>query len=111
MTLEEIIQHMESQYPETMEAMKSLNDEHYEVFAKKQMAYGPGNISMGGNEGLALLALSIRMNDKVQRLLNILYHNDGVNPMATEEPLKDTFMDLSVYGKIALILMEGKWGK
>ncbi len=111
MTTAEIIKHMESKYPETMKAMKSLNNEHYEVFARKQMAYGPGNISMGGNEGLALLALSIRMNDKVQRLLNILYHNDGLNPMDKQEPLKDTFMDLSIYGKIALVLMQNKWGK
>ena len=64
---------------------------------------------MGGNKELSLLALAIRMNDKVQRLLNILHNNKG--EIAVEESLKDTFQDLSVYGVIAQIVSNDKWGK
>ena len=50
----------------------------WKLFVKKMLDYGPGNIAMGtGLQNVeeinfALLALAIRMNDKVQRLLNLL---------------------------------------
>jgi hypothetical protein len=100
---------VETKFPKTMEEFQRINEEQYKLFAKKQHDYGPGNISMGGNKELAQLALAVRMNDKVQRLLNILYNNKGET--AVEESLKDTFQDLSVYGIIAQIVSNDNWGK
>tara|TARA_R100000995_G_C3482548_1_gene124926 strand:- start:1830 stop:2153 length:324 start_codon:yes stop_codon:yes gene_type:complete len=107
--MQDITKTVELKYPETMQEFDRINKEQIKLFAKKQHDYGPGNISMGGNKELSLLALAIRMNDKVQRLLNILHNNKG--EIAVEESLKDTFQDLSVYGVIAQIVSNDKWGK
>ena len=114
-TKEEInpIQFIEKHYPETAREFKKIQDEQYEVFCKKQMDYGPSNISMGTGVGetintkLATTALVVRINDKVQRLLNLVVNNDRE---AQNEPVVDAFKDLSVYGIIAQIVKNGKWG-
>ena len=107
--MQDIERTVEIKFPQTMGDFKEINDEQIKLFAKKQHDYGPGNISMGGNKELSLLALAIRMNDKVQRLLNILHNNNGKT--AVEETLKDTFQDLSIYGIIAQIVYDEKWGE
>ena len=107
--MQDITKVIEMKFPQTMYEFDTINKEQYELFAHKQHDYGPGNNSMGGNKELSLLALAIRMNDKVQRLLNILHNNKGET--AVEESLKDTFQDLSVYGVIAQIVNNDKWGK
>ena len=107
------IEFIEKEYPETAREFKRIQAEQYEVFCKKQMDYGPSNISMGTGVGskvnikLALTALVIRINDKVQRLLNLVVSNDRD---AQNEPVEDAFGDLSVYGIIAQIVRNGKWG-
>tara|TARA_B100000287_G_C20317307_1_gene656328 strand:+ start:69 stop:458 length:390 start_codon:yes stop_codon:yes gene_type:complete len=107
------ISYIEEVYPETAKEFKRIQDEQYEVFCKKQMDYGPSNISMGTgvgesiNKKLSLTALVIRINDKVQRLLNLVVTNDRE---AQNEPVEDAFKDLSVYGIIAQIVKNGKWG-
>ena len=88
--------------------------EQYELFCKKQKNYGPSNISVGSNletndeVKLSLTGLWFRMNDKIQRLkqLIILNHIDEVG-----ESEQDTFQDMSVYGIIAQIVSAKKWGK
>tara|TARA_Y100000401_G_scaffold77851_1_gene63463 strand:+ start:348 stop:671 length:324 start_codon:yes stop_codon:yes gene_type:complete len=107
--MQDIKRTVEIKFPKTMERFKEINNEQIELFAKKQHDYGPGNISMGGDKELALIALAVRMNDKVQRLLNILHNNNGKT--AVEETLKDTFQDLSIYGIIAQIVYDEKWGE
>ena len=114
-TKEEInpIAFIEKHYPETAKAFQEIQFEQYETFCKKQMDYGPSNISMGTGVGeainikLATTALVIRINDKVQRLLNLVVSNDRD---AQNEPVEDAFKDLSVYGIIAQIVRNGKWG-
>jgi hypothetical protein len=107
------VQFIEQQYPETADEFKRIQQEQYETFCKKQMDYGPSNISMGTgigesiDEKLSLTALIIRINDKVQRLLNLVVKNDR---KAQNEPVEDAFKDLSVYGIIAQIVKNGKWG-
>jgi len=107
------VSYIELTYPETAKEFKRIQGEQYEVFCKKQMDYGPSNISMGTGVGkglntkLALTALVIRINDKVQRLLNLIVTNDRD---AQNEPVEDAFSDLSVYGIIAQIVRNGKWG-
>tara|TARA_R110000851_G_scaffold11584_2_gene40443 strand:+ start:2889 stop:3287 length:399 start_codon:yes stop_codon:yes gene_type:complete len=108
------IAYCEEHYPETCQMFKDIMQEQYELFCKKQKNYGPGNISVGTNLDtnedvkLSLTGLWFRMNDKIQRLkqLIILGHKDEVG-----ESELDTFQDLSVYGIIAQIVSAKKWGK
>ena len=102
-----VVDKMENQYPETMKLFAEINKDQYKLFAKKQADYGPGNISMNGNKALALLGLGVRMNDKTQRILNLTHNNTDPN----NESLTDSFMDISIYGIIAQIVLEHKWGK
>ena len=107
------IEFIEKHYPETAKEFQKIQFEQYETFCKKQMDYGPSNISMGTGVGeavnvkLATTALVIRINDKIQRLLNLVVSNDRD---AQNEPVEDAFKDLSVYGIIAQIVRNGKWG-
>ena len=65
------IDYIEKTYPETTKEFQRLQFEQYLLFCKKQMDYGPSNISMGTGIGeninmkLATTALIIRINDKV----------------------------------------------
>ena len=58
---------------------------------------------------LSLTGLWFRMNDKIQRLKNLLMNN---RQSAFEgEPMEDAFLDVSNYGIMATIVKNGKWGK
>ena len=105
---------IEEAYPETAREFKRLQREQYKLFCKKQMDYGPSNISMGTSlltddeKRISLVGLIVRINDKVQRLLNLMVKN---NRKAQNEPTDDAFKDLACYGIIAQIVKNGKWGK
>ena len=104
----------EERYPETTAEFKKILKEQYELFCKKQMNYGPDNISVGTRLEtpeeikLSQTGLLFRMNDKIQRLkqLVLLCREDTVG-----ESVQDTYSDLSVYGVIAQIVSRGKWAK
>jgi len=108
------VEYCESMYPNTMKEFTKLQEADYKVFCKKQMDYGPGNIAMGttlANEEdkhLSTTATIIRINDKVQRLLNLVVKSrrDPQN-----ESVEDAFGDLTVYGIIARIVSRDKWAK
>jgi len=110
----EAVDYCEENFPETCKEFKKILQEQYEMFCKKQKNYGPGNISVGTNlqtpddVKLSLTGLWFRMNDKIQRLkqLIVLGHKDEVG-----ESEQDTFQDLSIYGIIAQIVSANKWGK
>ena len=110
----EAVDYCESHYPETCKEFKRLLNEQYVLFCKKQKNYGPDNISVGtdlksdADVKLSLTGLWFRINDKIQRLkqLIILGHKDNVGESET-----DTFQDLSVYGIIAQIVSKKLWGK
>jgi hypothetical protein len=101
-------------YPETTKEFKKILGEQYELFCKKQLNYGPSNISVGtslltdDDIKLSLSGLFFRMNDKIQRIkqLVVLGKQDQVG-----EAISDTFQDLSVYGIIAQIVQRKKWAK
>ena len=86
----------------------------YITFCKKQRNYGPDNISVGtplANDAdikLSLVGLWFRMNDKIQRLKQLVVLGQ---PDEVGEPIQDTYEDLSVYGIIAQLVQRGKWGK
>jgi len=108
------IAYIEKTYPETAKEFQRLQFEQYLLFCKKQMDYGPSNIAMGSQlitddeKRLSLVGLIVRINDKVQRLINLVVKN---NREAQNEPTIDAFKDLACYGIIAQIVQNGKWGK
>lgn len=104
----------EERYPEMTSEFKKILKEQYELFCKKQLNYGPDNISVGTRletpeeVKLSLTGLWFRMSDKINRLkqLVLLGKTDTVG-----ESIQDTYVDLSVYGIIAQIVNRGKWAK
>ena len=109
-----VVEQMEKEWPVMTKEFKRLQRQQYELFLKKQHDYGPGNISVGTTLQteeeihLSLTGLWFRMNDKVQRLkqLVVLGKQDNIG-----ESCEDTFQDLSVYGIIAQLVASGKWAK
>ena len=109
-----IVKEIESSYPETCKEFKRIQKEQYETFCRKQYDYGQHNITLGMDMGdadarhLSITAIIIRINDKVQRLFNLVLRRKKA---AQNEPVEDAFKDLSVYGIIAQIVSNEKWGK
>ena len=104
---DKIVNHMMDTYPTVMTGVKNHMNESFRLFAKKQMDYGLGNIAMNGNKELALLGILIRLNDKVQRGLNILMNNQEPN----NESLEDTGFDITNYGAIFNTVLKDEWKK
>ena len=108
------IAYCEEMYPQTCEEFKNILDEMYVTFCKKQRNYGPGNISVGNpletkdDVKLSLTGLWFRINDKVQRLKQLVVLGQ---PDEVGESIQDTYEDLSVYGVIAQLVQRGKWAK
>jgi hypothetical protein len=108
------VKEIEEKYPEMSREFKKILGEQYEIFCRKQLNYGPSNISGGtllDNEDdvrFSLTGLFFRMNDKIQRIkqLVVIGKSDSVG-----ESVDDTYQDLSVYGIIAQIVKRGKWAK
>ena len=107
------VRYIEKEYPETAKSFKEIQKEQYELFCKKQMDYGPKNISVGTDlrtdedVKLSLTGLWFRINDKIERLKQLVVFDKT----AQNEPMIDAFSDLSVYGIIAQIVHRKKWGK
>ena len=111
---ESAVEFCERTYPQTTEEFKKILDEMYVTFCKKQRNYGPGNISVGtpletkDDVKLSLTGLWFRINDKVQRLKQLVVLGQ---PDEVGESIQDTYEDLSVYGIIAQLVQRGKWAK
>ena len=110
-----VVEVMEREWPEMTDEFKKIQREQYELFLHKQHDYGPGNISVGTQLQtqeeihLSLTGLWFRMNDKIQRLKNLLMNK---RQSAVEgEPAEDAYLDVSNYGIMAMIVSRGKWGK
>ena len=110
-----VVEQMEKEWPEMTKEFKRLQREQYELFLKKQHDYGPGNISVGTmlqtpeEIKLSLTGLWFRMNDKIQRLKNLLM--SGRENAVENEPMEDAYLDVSNYGIMATIVGRDKWGK
>ena len=102
----------EEKYPEIAEEYKKIMMEQYVLFCKKHRNYGPSNITVGTNLEteadikLSLTGLWFKLNDKVQRLKNLVVAGE---PDTVGEPIEDTLKDLSVYGVIGQIVQQGKF--
>ena len=91
-----------------IEVFRNVSGEYYgglhNTLVQKQADYGPHNIASA--PGGPINGLLVRMNDKMQRLINLTY----ANPNDPEnEAIRDSYEDLANYCVIALMVMDGKW--
>tara|TARA_R110001592_G_scaffold102043_1_gene288322 strand:- start:14 stop:391 length:378 start_codon:yes stop_codon:yes gene_type:complete len=107
------IEELKDRYPDIYKAYEQITIEQFHLFARKMLDYGKGNISVGSNldtpeeEKVALTGLWFRMNDKIQRLKQLVLLSREAK--VTTESVKDTFQDLSIYGIIAQIVKNKQW--
>jgi len=120
-----VVQDIEEQYPECIDELLKNFDKAYKLWCRKQSDYGDGNIKLGleissnlssfhsHNKELAQLGIVIRMNDKVQRLLNIHKKSifNGEELSVSDESIEDTCIDLMNYANMLIVLKNNKWGK
>jgi len=93
---------MKDARPRTFEeALDRKLAECREVMIRKQLDYGPHNISLRGPLGVV-----VRLTDKVERAWNLL--TSGRPP--ENESLYDTAVDIANYGLILMLLLSGEWG-
>ena len=111
--LDNAISFIEKNLPMTSKMFQDIQFNQWELFCKKQKDYGPGNISVGTNletdeeVKLALMGLWFKMNDKIQRLKQLVIHNQEPE----NESLMDSFMDLANYALISQLVKKQVWGK
>ena len=102
----------EQNYKALTDEYKKIMMEQYILFCKKHRNYGTGNVNVGTNletnsdVKLALTGLWFRLNDKIQRLKQLVVLGE---PDTVGESVIDTFQDLSVYGIIAQIVKQKKF--
>ena len=109
------VEDFESTYPELAKEFRRIQEEQYDLFAGKMLDYGLGNIALGStltdkeDIQLSLTGIWLRCNDKINRLKNML-KREG-RSYVNDEPMIDSFIDISNYGIIAQLVMRGKWKK
>ena len=112
---QKVVKDFEAEYPTLAKSFKENQQEQYELFARKMMDYGISIIALGSNLEeaddiqLSLTGIWLRCNDKINRLKN-MFKRKGQN-YVQDEPMIDSFIDISNYGIIAQLVMKGKWKK
>ena len=102
---------LEREYPTIYNAYKEIVDEQFELFAKKHLDYGMGNISAGTQlvnkeeTDFAMTGLWYRLSDKINRWKNMIISGRK----AQNETLIDTFQDITNYGIISQIVYKDLW--
>lgn len=105
---------VEEQSPVQAVAFQEVIQKMYRTHLKKNADYSPANILGTGEIGLVT-----RLWDKMARLMNLAGFRlelkgagEYTRPKEPKnEPMEDAFLDLSVYGIIAFLLRENKWGR
>jgi|TARA_R110000824_G_scaffold45302_1_gene131120 hypothetical protein len=111
---DDIIKKIEKEYPLMTKKFKEIQIEQYELFCHKQHDYGSQNISVGTKletaeeVQLSLTGLWFRMHDKIQRAKNLIMKKTNA---VDGEPLEDSFLDLSNYGIMSVLVSLKIWGK
>ena len=111
---ENVVRYIRENYPETEQMFQKELNNMYMTFCRKQYDYGPGNIAMGTllksdkEINQSLIGIIVRMNDKINRLLNLSTKH---NFKAQNEPIEDAFLDIAIYCVMALIVKDKKWSK
>ncbi len=94
-----------SGWKEIEEAWLRKAQEIYEVFCSKQADYGPTNIAVAGQQGVA-----IRLGDKLSRFFELLGLSSRENAReAKNEAIRDSWIDFADYGIIGLMVHDGDW--
>jgi len=112
---QDIVKYMEHKYPEMTTEFLTIQQEQYELFLRKQHDYGPQNVAVGSllktkeDIKLSLLGLWFRIQDKTERIKTLLMRDDGNS--VQDEPVVDSYNDISVYGIMAQVVSRGKWAK
>jgi hypothetical protein len=76
--------YFEQTYPTLAEEFKKIQKEQYELFASKMLDYGIDNIALGtilenpDDIQLSLTGVWLRVNDKVNRIKNIIKHTPKI---------------------------------
>jgi len=102
---------LKSEYPTIYNGYKEIQDEQFELFAKKHLDYGMHNVSAGTNLEnadeieFAMTGLWYRLSDKINRWKNMIISGRK----AQNETLIDTFQDVTNYGIIAQLVSRGMW--
>ena len=102
---------LELEYPTIYYGYKEIQDEQFELFAKKHLDYGMHNVSAGTNlendeeREFAMTGLWYRLSDKINRWKNMIISGRK----AQNETLIDTFQDVTNYGIIAQLVSRGMW--
>lgn len=85
----------------------------YRTHLAKNADYSPANI-----QGPGMIGVATRMWDKMVRIMNLTgfdiaakFQGFHGKKKATNEPYMDAFLDIAVYGVIAQLLEQDKWGK
>jgi hypothetical protein len=108
----EAVKWCEDNYKSLTDEYKKIMMEQYVLFCKKHRNYGTGNINVGTNLDtdndvkLALTGLWFRLNDKIQRLKQLVVNSE---PDTVGETMQDTYQDLSIYGIIAQLVSKKKF--
>ena len=104
---------LQEEYPTIYDGYMDIMEQQLELFSKKHLDYGMGNISAGtglttqDERAFALTGLWYRISDKVNRWKNmIITKRDPQN-----ESLIDSFQDLTNYGIIAQLVATDRWKK
>jgi len=111
----DVVGYMETKYPEMTKEFRKIQQEQYELFLHKQHDYGPQNVAVGSllktkaDIKLSLLGLWFRIQDKTERIKTLLMR-DKENSVQ-DEPVVDSYNDISVYGVMAQVVSRGKWAK
>ena len=111
----DVIEYMETKYPQMTSEFKKIQQDQYELFLRKQHDYGPQNIAVGTalindeDKRLSLMGIWFRINDKVERIKTLIMRGDDGS--LENEGLVDSYSDISNYGVMAQVVARGKWAK
>ena len=89
--------------PKTLDqAFEIVNEELLQMFLKKHRDYGKGNILANGE-----LGISMRVSEKIERLKHLLM----TQQKPSNETIEETWIDIAVYGVLAVLLRRGQFQK
>jgi hypothetical protein len=113
----ELVEKMESKYPQMTSAFKEIQKRNYLTFLKKNYNYGPNAITRGrsldgpdGDKNVVkiLSEIETRIFDKMFRLENML--ENSVQDMVGES-IEDTVKDCEIYFFIMEFVKNKVWSK
>ena len=103
---------LEEKYPKQCAEYRKIADRAYQLFLDKGIEYGTSNVRM-----LGLLGLSLRLMEKVVRLLTLQGWSvwTGKREKEVKDPkfgsIDQELQDISNIAVIATIIGKDKWGK